>query len=110
MGTSPNGSNGISPNGTKKCTSPNGTAEWESGRYAGYISNANAFTGPLEDANFYADILDFALSKIHPLYNKVCEGDTIVTVRRHKGGYKGISQKEYKFYFGQDKSNFYYVK
>jgi len=86
------------------------SAEWEAGRYAGYISNANAFTGPMEDANFYADILDWILSKTHPLYNKVSEGDIVVTVKRHKGGYKGIAQKEYKFYFGQDKSKFYYVK
>ena len=84
-------------------------ADWEGGRYLGIASNANAFTGQYEKLNYIAGIADFVISKIHPLYNKVQAGDRIITVKKHKGGYKASYQKEYKFFMDSN-NNIYYLK
>lgn len=90
-------------------------AEWESGRFPGHVSNANAISTENGGLNILAGIVDLVFSKTHPLYDKLHQGDIIVTVKRHKGNYKGATQKEYVFYFGKDysgngKNVLYHVK
>lgn len=85
-------------------------ADYQSGLYPGIISNANAMTDRYPELNMLSGVIDLIMSKTYPLYSRVHEGDVIVTVKKHKGGYTPSTQKEYKFYFGKDKNKFYYVK
>ena len=84
--------------------------QWITGSILGTISDANAFTDQYPVLNIFSGILDLILSKVHPLYGKISSGDIIITVKRHKGGYKGSTQEEYKLYYNPNKNKIYHVK
>ena len=50
------------------------------------------------------------LSKFYPLYDKINTGDIIITIKRHKGGYKDSVQEEYKLYYNPNENKIYHVK
>lgn len=84
--------------------------QWITGSILGMFSNAGVFQGELVHWNVYAGIADWILSKTNPLYNKISAGDVVITVRKHKGGYKGAWQKEYKFYYDTRNEEIYYME
>ena len=82
-------------------------ARWESGNWINEFSDAGVFALIGEKIDFVGTIASMVNEKFNPLYNKVNEGDIIVTVNKKQF----FKNKELQFYFqNNDKQRSYYVR